>query len=318
MEHKYFVSFIVPFKNEEQFLENCILSILKNFNDLDAELILLDNGSTDNSKQIALKYKEKSSYYFVPDKTIAGVRNFGAEKARGEWLVFIDGDMEIGDNWGNIFKQFVKNYNFNQNIITGSTAIIPKNSTWVERTWYSYLQKRDQHSNSYINSGHLVIHSNLFWKINGFDEHLQTGEDEKLCIEAKKSGGLIIKNTDLIAIHYGYPKTLKQFFKREKWHGRDIRLNLKYKDFQLAVYNLGVLIIALTSPFLFNISVATLGALISGLLLFPPLFVSIIKLRSNIKTVLKGTILIFVYGLAKTSALIEKLLRSTHKMEKWR
>jgi glycosyltransferase involved in cell wall biosynthesis len=92
------VSVITSFLNEERFLEEAILSVIQQ-QFTDWELILMDDGSTDKSTQIAKEYSEK-----YPDKVIyleheghankstAFSRNFAISKARGELIAFLDGD----------------------------------------------------------------------------------------------------------------------------------------------------------------------------------------------------------------------------------
>ena len=86
-------SFIVPIYNIAQYLDTCIKSILmqdyKNF-----ELILVNDGSLDNSKDICLKYEKdpRIKYFEKKNGGLSDARNFGIEEAIGDYLIFIDGD----------------------------------------------------------------------------------------------------------------------------------------------------------------------------------------------------------------------------------
>lgn len=88
------ISIIVPVYNSSKVLEKCIDSILaqtyKSF-----ELILIDDGSSDESGKICDKYADIDDRLRVYHRTNYGVsasRNFGIEKAKGEWIAFIDSD----------------------------------------------------------------------------------------------------------------------------------------------------------------------------------------------------------------------------------
>jgi glycosyltransferase involved in cell wall biosynthesis len=92
------VSIVTAFYNEEAFLEETILSVLAQTYE-NWELILVDDGSPDNSTRIARKYAatypEKIFYYQHPDRANQGVcrsRNFGIEQARGEFIAYLDAD----------------------------------------------------------------------------------------------------------------------------------------------------------------------------------------------------------------------------------
>lgn len=92
MQHK--ISIIVPIYNTEKYLHRCIDSIIsQSFTDW--ELILVDDGSTDNSPAICDEYAEKDQRIRVIHKENGGVcsaRNLGIQEAKGEWLFFVDSD----------------------------------------------------------------------------------------------------------------------------------------------------------------------------------------------------------------------------------
>lgn len=88
------ISIIVPVYNTEKYLHRCIKSILsQSFTDF--ELLLINDGSTDNSGGICDEYSTKDPRIRVFNKTNGGVsaaRNLGLENAKGEWITFIDSD----------------------------------------------------------------------------------------------------------------------------------------------------------------------------------------------------------------------------------
>lgn len=88
------ISIIVPVYKVEKYVGKCIESILaQTFRDL--ELILVDDGTPDNSGAICDEYAQKDSRIKVFHKENGGVssaRNYGIEKATGEWICFVDSD----------------------------------------------------------------------------------------------------------------------------------------------------------------------------------------------------------------------------------
>ena len=100
-------SIIVPVYNVEQYLKDCIESILKQvFKDY--EILLIDDGSTDSSGLICDEYAASYPQIKVIHKKNGGLsdaRNVGIKKAKGEYLIFIDSDdyIELGtlDNFNN-------------------------------------------------------------------------------------------------------------------------------------------------------------------------------------------------------------------------
>lgn len=94
------ISVIVPVYNVEQYLLRCINSILaQTFTDF--ELLLIDDGSTDNSGRICDEYAKKDNRIRVFHKENGGVssaRNVGLANAQGGWLWFVDSDDYLEQN----------------------------------------------------------------------------------------------------------------------------------------------------------------------------------------------------------------------------
>ena len=95
------VSIIVPIYNSETHLSRCIDSILaQTYSDF--ELILVNDGSIDNSGKICDEYAQKDSRIIVIHKENGGTssaRNIGLEKSHGEYITFVDSDDTIYPNY---------------------------------------------------------------------------------------------------------------------------------------------------------------------------------------------------------------------------
>lgn len=88
------ISIIVPVYNVERYLEKCIYSII-NQTYTNIEIILVNDGSIDNSLKICNKYKEYDSRIIVIDKPNGGLsdaRNVGINRASGDYIMFVDSD----------------------------------------------------------------------------------------------------------------------------------------------------------------------------------------------------------------------------------
>ena len=91
---KYKISVIVTVYNVEQYLDDCIQSIL-NQTYTNLEIILVNDGSTDNSLKICQKYKKRDSRIALINQDNAGAvvaRKSGIDRATGEYVTFVDGD----------------------------------------------------------------------------------------------------------------------------------------------------------------------------------------------------------------------------------
>jgi len=86
------ISVIVPIYNTAKYLRTCIDSVLsQSFGDF--ELILVNDGSPDESEEICKSYFDsRVKYYYKENGGLSSARNFGLDKALGEYIVFIDSD----------------------------------------------------------------------------------------------------------------------------------------------------------------------------------------------------------------------------------
>jgi len=99
------LTIIVPVYNIEKDLPICLDSILKqDFKDY--ELLLINDGSTDNSGKISDDYAlndNRIQVYHQKNAGVSAARNLGLEKAKGEWICFVDGDDELNPNSLSVF-----------------------------------------------------------------------------------------------------------------------------------------------------------------------------------------------------------------------
>lgn len=108
------ISIIVPVYNCEKYLHKCLNTIL-NQDYTNFELLLINDGSTDNSLIICNEYKEKDSRIHVYSKENGGVslaRNLGLDNAQGEYIVFIDSDDYVGSSYLSSLIQYAEEDTF--------------------------------------------------------------------------------------------------------------------------------------------------------------------------------------------------------------
>ncbi|AMM40936.1 glycosyltransferase-like protein, family 2 [Candidatus Desulfofervidus auxilii] len=85
------VSIIIPTYNRAQFLKEAIESVF-NQTYQNYELIVVDDGSEDNTKQIIARYKDRLTYTDIPHQGVSKARNTGVNLAKGEFICFLDSD----------------------------------------------------------------------------------------------------------------------------------------------------------------------------------------------------------------------------------
>lgn len=110
------ISTIIPVHNSAIYLEECINSVLQQVQE-DDEIILVENGSTDNSLDLCRKFEVSIPCircYDIGNKGVSAARNYGIVVAKGEWLCFLDSDDKLQSG---AFQTLRNNGNANAEII---------------------------------------------------------------------------------------------------------------------------------------------------------------------------------------------------------
>ncbi len=102
------LSFVIPAHNEENYIGNCVASIQKELerSSKDAEIIVINNASTDRTAEVAKKYKNVRVVN-EPAKGLVNARQKGLKEASGDLLAYLDADCVLNKGWIDIvFAQF--------------------------------------------------------------------------------------------------------------------------------------------------------------------------------------------------------------------
>ena len=243
------VSCVIPTLNEQENIGELISSILSQClapTLAIKEILVVDNGSQDNT--VAVAKSMGAEVYVKPNLTIGALRNFGAENASGEIIIFLDADNILDES---VINKIVENLQKEQTGVVGIPLRPYKNPTWVERIWYYHIHtyKKGLNEVEAIASGAFGIKKELFIKAGGFDERLVVGEDTELSKRIKDMGYHIYLDPECLIYNKGFPKTLIEFLKVEIWHGDSIKSLMIHKNIDLlTVYFficLGTLVFAL-------------------------------------------------------------------------
>lgn len=210
------VSVVIPVYNEEKVLEHCLNSLkLQSYKPV--EIIVVDDGSTDNTPQIAKTFNVKFSSQ--NHKGPGPARNLGATKANGEILVFVDSDMTFEKNF---IKDLTKPILNGKTIGTFSKNEMNanKNNVWsrcwnINRNWpLERLIPPD-----YPNTAPVfrAILKEEFNRVGGFDATGEYTDDWSLSRKLKKNSTLA---KGAIYFHSN-PGSLKEIYKQARWIGKN-------------------------------------------------------------------------------------------------
>jgi len=176
------ISFIIPTRNEEKYIEDCLKSIKKQTKK-NYEVIVVDTLSKDNTLKIAKKYGAK--IIKESRRGVAIARNKGAKYAKGDILVFADADVRFE-------KDFTKKIEekFKDDIIGGifNLTFFDGNGfdKFAFRFWNFVIKNLIRAGFIITNGSCFVYDKKIFKKVKGFDERLFTNEDNDLARRVAK------------------------------------------------------------------------------------------------------------------------------------
>lgn len=184
------ISIIIPVYNVESYLRDCLNSIMRqHFKDF--EVLLIDDGSSDNSGKICDDYAENDERIRVYHKNNGGVssaRNLGLTEAKGDWICFVDSDDWIEPNTlSSIFPIEDNNIDFVQfgfKQINSLGTIIQQSSVPNHRSIMkkeAYLDTKMYHS---AICGYLIKTDIIRQNIINFPESIKYGEDQAFILKA--------------------------------------------------------------------------------------------------------------------------------------
>ena len=237
------ISIVIPTYNEFKVLLDCLKS-LETQDYSDFEVILVDDGSIDNTQELALNFKSKKYKLIFLKQNHKGpgaARNLGASKAKGDILVFVDADMTFD-------KDFLKNLvkPIEQKKAKGTFSKEEYVSNW-ENVWARCWninegwEAKKRHPKNYPSKQKVfrAILKSEFEKVKGFTPGGYNDDwslSEKLDYEAE-----IAENAKF---YHKNPSSLKEVFLHAKWVGkRRYKFGLLGKIFALVRSSLPISVI---------------------------------------------------------------------------
>ncbi len=305
------VSIIIPTYNEEKYLPACLESILNlNYPKKYIEIIVVDNGSTDNTREIA---KSCGVTVLCDDLlNVSGLRSLGVAKSTGEIITFVDADCVVSKEWLNKASIYFKDLSV---AAWGGPPILPKEPTWVQKTWFLIRKKENRVQDvDWLETMNLFVRKEQFTAIGGFDKSLVTCEDVDFSYRIRKYGR-IVSDSRIEVIHLGEAANIKEFIRKEIWRGRSNMQGILSHGLVLKE------IPSLSLPFYFGIMIPVLllVSLLSldlrwfiatfVLYIIPSLAVLYKVRRKNIDVadILRLLLLIQFYFFARTLAIVKRM-----------
>ena len=241
------VSIIIPNREEREMLERCVRAIRAHTAYDNYEVIVVENNSS--SKEILDLYRtlRAQGIRVVRWKgrdgdasfNFSAVNNYGARIARGEYLVFMNNDVEVKDGWleellgvscrpdvGAAGPKLIFPDGRIQSagVVVGIGGVAGSLFTGMNSAFSGYLHKASLMQDlSCVTAALMIVRRSVFEEVSGFDESLAVAfNDVDLCLKIRKAGYLVVYDPFTQAVHYEsmsrgdeYTKEKAQRYRRE-------------------------------------------------------------------------------------------------------
>ncbi len=239
------ISVIIPTHNRCELLKRAINSVLDQTINV-KEIIIVDNGSTDNTYEIISSLFPEIKYIYEKKKGVSIARNVGIRNCQSKWIAFLDSD----DAWEpqKLEKQLFFTHNVNKNY-----RLIHSNEVWYKNNKIHNQLKKHQKSGGdifqkslelcCISPSSAFIKKEIFDDYGFFDEGLEVCEDYDMWIRitAKEEVGFI--DNPLVIKYGGHDDQLsKKYWGMDRFRIRSLEKNLKNnwftEDQKKSVFNI--------------------------------------------------------------------------------
>ena len=206
--HDILISVIIPVYNRPEQIKKAVDSVL-NQSYKNLEIIVVDDGSTDETPETLSQFKEEISVYRISNSGVSAARNYGVDKAHGSYVAFLDSD----DEWKpkKLEKQLA--YMLKENWKISQTEEI-----WIRNG--SFLNKKKKHKKPQgdifipslklctVSPSAVMMKKDLYEMYGGFDETLPVCEDYDLWLRMAVREKFGLLDEKLVVKHGGHDDQL--------------------------------------------------------------------------------------------------------------
>lgn len=186
------ISVVIPVYNSGRFLAQALESVFGQAEPAD-EIIVVDDGSTDDTAQVAANFGDRIKYIYQPNAGPAVARNRGVRESSGEWVAFLDAD-DAWLPWSLSVEKKAISRNTDVALFCGRRIemygeISPPSETDIEKTRGILLEEFT--GQNIVATSTVIMRRDVFIRLGGFDKTFRGPEDYDLWMRVAKEYSLV-------------------------------------------------------------------------------------------------------------------------------
>jgi glycosyltransferase involved in cell wall biosynthesis len=216
------VSVIIPTYNYSQFITEAVESALQqNIDDL--ELIIVDDGSTDDTRDKCRPYADRINYIFQKNAGLSAARNTGISNSTGEFIQFLDSDDILGPDSVALQVEYLKDHP-EANVVVCRNTLFTKTENGLPKptgTWRLFQNDLDVHLCHFnIAPPHaFLFRRDAIIQTGWFDPGLKACEDHDFWIRAATKGFIPCYNPSAFVYYRKHHRNMSANFVNQHLHG---------------------------------------------------------------------------------------------------
>lgn len=227
------VSVIVPMRNEERHITECVSSLLdQTYPPEEYEILIVDGNSSDRSSQLILEMsnsKRPIRMLSNPAAIVPVSLNLGIRKARGDIIIRADAHTVYPRNYVQDCVRYLRQTGADN--VGGPVITTPANSTFSARVTAAVLSNRFGVGNSHFRTGadegyvdtvpFGTFRKQLFDQVGFFNEALERNQDNEMNARIRRAGGKIFQTPTLTTRYFApetFLKLLVKTYRNCRWH----------------------------------------------------------------------------------------------------
>ena len=227
METRYctdLFSIVIPCWNHGRLLDRCIQSVLSQKSP-PIEVIVIDDGSTDETHEVATSYGKLVTYLYQPNRGLSFARNAGLHHAAGTWIMFIDADDALGPGALHAYRHSIQKQH--ADLYYGTYQNLSDSGILLNQVDPNMLLAADPFHQLLLGNS-MAVHSvlvrrSIVLEESGFDTSLKSHEDWHLWLRLALRGCRFQPVNDALAFYYrGSPVSMSRNYDRMLSSGLDV------------------------------------------------------------------------------------------------